>query len=318
MGKIISIRNSFIAVRKDDGKIEMVSRSDCDFEPIVGEEVEIISDGSKTVLRRKNSAMVPSESMEEKNQEKSDDFKKTNNPEPTPQTSHVEQASFSQNLDPFGRIIDIEDETVFIGKKDSSIQRVLITSCKFKPEIGDEVEIFSDGTKIIVAKKNLPQASDKHKIKSTPEGRVLSINGDQVIVGKKDGSFQEVPIWAFQFDFDIGDEVDVFSEDNKLIVLKKKEASQAPINVRISAPNSVATYRVSKTAQVKKSTYFLCALPGGWFGLHKFYEGKFITGLIIMLLVPTKIVPIFAEILAIIEAMGGLNKPTDKDGYVWK
>ena len=37
-----------------------------------------------------------------------------------------------------------------------------------------------------------------------------------------------------------------------------------------------------------------------------------------MFLVPTKIVPIFAEILAIIEAMGGLNKPTDKDGYVWK
>ena len=209
MGKIISIRNSFIAVRKDDGKIEMVSRSDCDFEPIVGEEVEIISDGYKTVLRRKNSAMVPSESMEEKNQEKSDNFKKTNNFEPMSQTSHVEQASFSQNSDPFGRIIDIEDETVFIGKKDSSIQRVLITSCKFKPEIGDEVEIFSDGTKIIVA--------------------------------------------------------------------KKKEASQAPINVRISAPNSVATYRVSKTAQVKKSTYFLCALLGGWFGLHKFYEGKFIT-----------------------------------------
>ena len=152
MGKIISIRNSFIAVRKDDGKIEMVSRSDCDFEPIVGEKVEIIFDGSKTVLRRKNPAMVPSEPMEEKNQEKSDDFKKTNNFEPNP----VFQKT---SATPRGKIIEIQEDIVTIGKPDKSIQEVRLEDCNFQPNIGDEVEIFSGNNKIMVVKSAKNQTS---------------------------------------------------------------------------------------------------------------------------------------------------------------
>ena len=130
----------------------MLSRSDCDFEPIVGEEVEIISNGSKTVLHRKNSAMVPSESMEEKNQEKSGDLKKINNFEPNPVFRKTSST-------PRGKIIEIQENIVTIGKSDKSIQEVKLEDCNFQPNIGDEVEIFSGNNKIMVVKSAKTQAS---------------------------------------------------------------------------------------------------------------------------------------------------------------
>ncbi len=51
------------------------------------------------------------------------------------------------------KVIKVENEIVLIGADDGSIQEVRRSYCDFNIAPGDEVEVFSNGTKTIVIKK---------------------------------------------------------------------------------------------------------------------------------------------------------------------
>ena len=52
------------------------------------------------------------------------------------------------------KILQISSESVTIGLDDGSLQDYPINCCNgFKPEIGIEVEVYSDGTKTLIVKK---------------------------------------------------------------------------------------------------------------------------------------------------------------------
>ena len=58
-----------------------------------------------------------------------------------------------------GRIIDIEGEKITIGNNDGSMFEVERSNCNFEPTLGDEVEIFSSDTKVIVTKITAPSSN---------------------------------------------------------------------------------------------------------------------------------------------------------------
>ena len=137
MGKIVSIRNDSVIARTDDGQVKIIPKSGLDFEPVVGEEVEIITSGSKVIFKQKSHETVKEFEQEIKQTAK--------NPEPNPTLT-------KSHSTPRGRIIGIQEGIVTIGKTDKSIQEVRIEDCNFQPNINDEVEIFSSANRTLVVK----------------------------------------------------------------------------------------------------------------------------------------------------------------------
>ena len=70
------------------------------------------------------------------------------------------------------KILQISSESVTIGLDDGSLQDYPINCCNgFKPEIGIEVEVYSDGTKTLIVKKVSIQNVIKHPNSVEPNGR---------------------------------------------------------------------------------------------------------------------------------------------------
>lgn len=64
------------------------------------------------------------------------------------------------------KIIEITDNVISIGMDDQSIKEVRPSDLSFKPQIGDEVEIFETETRTIVQKKEPPVKQE------TPDGGI--------------------------------------------------------------------------------------------------------------------------------------------------
>lgn len=58
------------------------------------------------------------------------------------------------------KIVDIRDGIVYVGGEDGSLQEVRREDCLFEPAIGDTVNIFSNDTKTVVSKVDIPQSTD--------------------------------------------------------------------------------------------------------------------------------------------------------------
>ena len=70
------------------------------------------------------------------------------------------------------KILQISSESVTIGLDDGSLQVFPINCCNgFKPEIGIEVEVYSDGTKTLIVKKVSIQNVIKHPNSVEQNGR---------------------------------------------------------------------------------------------------------------------------------------------------
>ena len=70
------------------------------------------------------------------------------------------------------KILQISSESVTIGLDDGSLQDYPINCCNgFKPEIGIEVEVYSDGTKTLIVKKVSIQNVIKHPNSVEQNGR---------------------------------------------------------------------------------------------------------------------------------------------------
>jgi TM2 domain-containing membrane protein YozV len=78
-------------------------------------------------------------------------------------------------------------------------------------------------------------------------------------------------------------------------------------------PNPTPTPVKAKKKQVNKVNYCLLALFFGWLGIHKFYSGKILWGILYMIFCWTY-VPL---IISLIELIIALCKKEDYDGKIW-
>ncbi len=154
--------------------------------------------------------------------------------------------------------------------------------------------------------------------------KIINIDNDIVYIGSDDGSFQEVRLVDCAFKPNIGDLVNVFSNEFKTIVTKIEEPKPvAPIQDKIhinivnenknNESQAVNTQSLSQSGKVvNKVVYCVLALFLGAFGFHKFYAEKFGQGILYLIFCWTYI----PAIISLIEFIVALTKSSDAQGNI--
>ena len=112
------------------------------------------------------------------------------------------------------------------------------------------------------------------------KGKMIRVENDIVTIGMNNGSIKEVRRCDLGFDPVLGDLVEIFEDEDQIIVTKAKKEPEnhndAGININmtnsINNASDVAAGNGKKV--VNKVAYCLLALFLGGFGAHKFYSGK--------------------------------------------
>lgn len=156
--------------------------------------------------------------------------------------------------------------------------------------------------------------------------KIIKIEDDRILIGLDDGGLKEVTKDTFGYTPAVGDNIEIFENENRTIIFKKEindkptETTPSPasgININVnnaieSTPQPVATAVSSSTKVVNKVVYCLLALFLGGIGVHKFYAGKTGAGICYLLFCWT-FIPL---ILSLIDLIVGLCKHSDSNGNI--
>ena len=126
--------------------------------------------------------------------------------------------------------------------------------------------------------------------------KIVRIENRIVSVGKADGSLEEFDIAYFNFPPRIGDYVNIYRNDDSIIITKAE-------NIFDNRSNSRG---------VNKTTYALLAFFLGVFGAQEFYAGNTRAGMLSLVFCWTGIPAIYGIYKFII----ALSKPADANGNI--
>ena len=126
--------------------------------------------------------------------------------------------------------------------------------------------------------------------------KIVRIENRIVSVGKADGSLEEFDIAYFNFPPRIGDYVNIYRNDDSIIITKAE---------------SVFDNR-SHSRGVNKTTYALLAFFLGVFGAQEFYAGNTRAGMLSLVFCWTGVPAIYGIYKFII----ALSKPADENGCI--
>lgn len=148
--------------------------------------------------------------------------------------------------------------------------------------------------------------------------KIIDIKQDVISLGLENGEIKEVRSCDINFVPHLGDKVEIFETDSKVIVSKiEEEKSALPnggININLSNSQNVSAPQalVASGKVVNKVAYCILAFFLGGFGIHKFYAGKTGAG-VTMLLFCWTFIP---AIIALIDFIVGLTKKSDTNGNI--
>ena len=126
--------------------------------------------------------------------------------------------------------------------------------------------------------------------------KIVRIENRIVSVGKADGSLEEFDIAYFNFPPRIGDYVNIYRNDDSIIITKAESVFDNRSNSR----------------GVNKTTYALLAFFLGVFGAQEFYAGNTRAGMLSLVFCWTGVPAIYGIYKFII----ALSKPADANGNI--
>ena len=147
--------------------------------------------------------------------------------------------------------------------------------------------------------------------------KILSITDAVVTIGTDDGGIREVRADDLNFVPHVGDQVEIFETETKVIVSKTEpvtdNASAGGININVQNTQQAASPIMAISGKVvSKVAYCLLAFFLGGIGIHKFYAGKTGAGIAMLLFCWTGI----PSIIALIDFIVGLTKKADSNGNI--
>lgn len=147
--------------------------------------------------------------------------------------------------------------------------------------------------------------------------KVIKIENDIVVIGTNDNKIKEVRKSDLNFEAKVNDEVEIFENEDSVIVTKienkQKDSLNSGININLSNTQSQEpVYIANNTKAVNKTTYCLLAFFLGGIGIHKFYAGKTSSGILYLIFCWT-FIPSF---IALIEFIVALCKKADANGNI--
>ncbi|MGM0123647.1 hypothetical protein IGI37_001020 [Enterococcus sp. AZ194] len=164
--------------------------------------------------------------------------------------------------------------------------------------------------------------------------KIIKLDENEVVIAQDDNSIVRYPYHVMDFEPGIGDLVEIFPEGDSVSIYKadrsipnnqmnhsnqtKRFDEQIHINIvndhirqQPTQPMHQQNYAMNGKV-VSKWAYFFLALCLGWLGIHKFYSGFILKGVLYLLLFWTT-VPFF---ISMITCLFTLFKSTDRNGNI--
>ena len=150
--------------------------------------------------------------------------------------------------------------------------------------------------------------------------KVIKLDFENVVIANEDKSIVRVPYDQIDFKPEIGDNVEVYQDGDGFIIHKLDRTTRLEdkININIVNENNSSQHVTNTNGGiyggklVNKLVYILLALFLGGFGLHKFYSGNIIKGILYFVFSWTFI----PALLGLFSAIGAALKPADQNGNI--
>lgn len=127
--------------------------------------------------------------------------------------------------------------------------------------------------------------------------KIIKVENGIVIIGMDNGTLKEIKQESLTFYPELGTLVDVFSNEEKIIITKK----------------DTHNYNNTKNGVlVNKISYILFAIFLGGFGMHKFYSHKILIGILYVIFCWT-FIPAF---IGLVEGILAASQQADENGNI--